>query len=224
MAADVGIPLEAGSRVIMQVHYNLLAGAEPDVTTARLRLARRRRRDLAPLRDDAAARARSSCPAARRTPTSPLCDRAAAVADVQARFGASGSTANVPAPALRRRRRRGRCSAATAPSGAGPRCCAPWPGTCTCSAAASPIEVNPGTPRGRRRCWTSRSGTSTTSRPSPVEPLRLRRGDTVRVTCEHDQSLRDSLPAFEGQPERYVVWGEGTTDEMCLGMLLVTRP
>ena len=49
-------------------------------------------------------------------------------------------------------------------------------------------------------------------------------GDTVRVTCRHDQSLRDLLPAFEGQPERYVVWGEGTTDEMCLGLLLVTRP
>jgi hypothetical protein len=31
------------------------------------------------------------------------------------------------------------------------------------------------------------------------------------------------LPSFEGQPERYVVWGEGTTDEMCLGILLATR-
>ena len=49
-------------------------------------------------------------------------------------------------------------------------------------------------------------------------------GDTVRVTCRHDQSLRDLLPAFEGQQERYVVWGEGTTDEMCLGLLMVTRP
>ena len=38
------------------------------------------------------------------------------------------------------------------------------------------------------------------------------------------QSLRDRLPAFKGQPEQYVVWGEGTTDEMCLGILLVTRP
>jgi hypothetical protein len=57
-----------------------------------------------------------------------------------------------------------------------------------------------------------------------VEPVHLRPGDTVRVTCEHDQSLRDVLPAFAGQEERYVVWGEGTTDEMCLGTLLVTRP
>jgi hypothetical protein len=31
-------------------------------------------------------------------------------------------------------------------------------------------------------------------------------------------------PSSEGLPERYVVWGEGTTDEMCLGIVMVTRP
>ena len=35
------------------------------------------------------------------------------------------------------------------------------------------------------------------------------------------QWLRDVLPAFEGQEEKYVIWGEGTTDEMCLGILQV---
>jgi hypothetical protein len=40
-------------------------------------------------------------------------------------------------------------------------------------------------------------------------------GDRVRVTCRHDVSLR------QGEP-RYVVWGEGTTDEMCLAVLQVT--
>ena len=58
----------------------------------------------------------------------------------------------------------------------------------------------------------------------PVKPVKVKPGDTLTVTCRHDQSLRDKLPAFEGQEERYVVWGEGTTDEMCLGILLVTRP
>ncbi len=58
----------------------------------------------------------------------------------------------------------------------------------------------------------------------PVHPVKVAPGDDLTVTCRHDQSLRDQLPAFAGQPERYVVWGEGTTDEMCLGILLVTRP
>ena len=85
------------------------------------------------------------------------------------------------------------------------------------------IEVNPGTPRARTvldiPVWDFDNQGS-----RPVDAVPLRRGDTVRVTCEHDPGLRDVLPAFDGQPERYVVWGEGTTDEMCLGTLLVTRP
>ena len=41
------------------------------------------------------------------------------------------------------------------------------------------------------------------------------------MTCTHRQWLRDKLPAFAGQEERYVLWGEGSTDEMCLGTLQV---
>ena len=42
------------------------------------------------------------------------------------------------------------------------------------------------------------------------------------MTCTHQQWLRDQLPAFAGQREdRYVVWAEGSTDEMCLGTLTV---
>lgn len=85
------------------------------------------------------------------------------------------------------------------------------------------VEVDPGTPKARTvldiKNWDFDNQGA-----KPVRPVRLERGDTVRVTCRHDQSLRDLLPAFKGQPERYVVWGEGTTDEMCLGILLVTRP
>jgi protein involved in polysaccharide export with SLBB domain len=85
------------------------------------------------------------------------------------------------------------------------------------------IEVNPGTPQARTvlniPVWDFDNQGS-----RPVDPVHLVPGDTVRVTCRHDQSLRDMLPAFKGQQERFVVWGEGTTDEMCLGMLMVTRP
>ena len=58
----------------------------------------------------------------------------------------------------------------------------------------------------------------------PVADVELDPGDTVSVTCRHDQALRDQLPSFKGQPDKYVLWGEGTTDEMCLAILLVTRP
>jgi hypothetical protein len=82
------------------------------------------------------------------------------------------------------------------------------------------IEVNPGTDRARTvldiPVWDFDNQGA-----HPITPVRLQRGDEVKVTCEHDQELRDMLPAFEGQPDRYVVWGEGTTDEMCLGILQV---
>ena len=56
-----------------------------------------------------------------------------------------------------------------------------------------------------------------------AEPLDVAPGDTITVTCTHDQELRDLLPAFEGTQDRYVAWGEGTTDEMCLGIVLMTQ-
>jgi hypothetical protein len=57
-----------------------------------------------------------------------------------------------------------------------------------------------------------------------AQPVQIHKGDTVRVTCTHDAKLRSMLPALQKLPPRYVVWGEGTSDEMCLGILSVTRP
>ena len=82
------------------------------------------------------------------------------------------------------------------------------------------IEVNPGTPRARTildiPVWDFDN-----QQTRPITPVHLDPFDTVRITCHHVQWLRDVLPAFEGSPDRYVVWAEGSTDEMCLGMLQV---
>jgi len=49
-----------------------------------------------------------------------------------------------------------------------------------------------------------------------VEPLTLSRGDSLRMTCVWDNSLSDD--------PRYVIWGAGTSDEMCFGTLLALKP
>ena len=54
------------------------------------------------------------------------------------------------------------------------------------------------------------------------EPVTVRPGDKLRVTCTHDATLRQQLPELQGLPPRYVVWGEGSTDEMCLGIVAYT--
>ncbi len=217
MAPDVGVPMEAGSRVIMQVHYNLLAGARPDRSAAVLRLAPGTKK-LASLETMLlVAPVELPCRAGH---TGRLCDRSAAVADGMKRFGEAGNVAN----ALHLL-----CGAD--PIGPVQSCTRTVDKKMTIRAVAGHmhllgrqirIDLNPGTPRARTllniKVWDFDNQGSV-----PVRPARVRPGDTLKVTCHHDQSLRDVLPAFKDQPERYVVWGEGTTDEMCLGIVLFTR-
>jgi hypothetical protein len=219
LAPDLGMPVEAGSRVIMQVHYNLLAGRAPDQSAAKLRVAA----------DDGARQTLQTVllPAPVEVPcrpgkTGPLCDRAAAMADVQRRFGSAGRTGDA-------------LHLLCPDTKAGPTqtCTRPVTQGSTIRAVAGhmhllgtkiSIIVNQGKANERTvldiPIWDFDDQGS-----RPVTPaVRLRIGDTLTVSCTHDQSLRDKLPSFAGQPERYVVWGEGTTDEMCLGIVMVTRP
>jgi hypothetical protein len=62
-------------------------------------------------------------------------------------------------------------------------------------------------------------GTKAAAATAPVD---LNPGDTLRVTCTHDATLRRQLPALSKLPPRYVVWGDGSSDEMCLGLLSAT--
>ena len=54
------------------------------------------------------------------------------------------------------------------------------------------------------------------------QPVDANAGDALRVTCRFSNS-RAHQPYVDGKPmtPRYVLWGEGTTDEMCLGLLQV---
>jgi hypothetical protein len=218
--AGYGVRLERGSRIVMQVHYNLLAGTAEDVSAAQLRLVPANRR-LSELKT-------MLLPAPVELPCRPahddgaLCDRDAAVADVRARFGQAGGTADglyflcggSPRPGNVQSCTRTMSEPATVRAVAG---------HMHLLGRSIKIEANPGTDRAQTLLdipvWDFDNQGA-----KPVAPYRLRAGDRVEVTCRHVQWLRDRLPAFEGQPDRYVVWGEGTTDEMCLGLLQVTRP
>ena len=52
-----------------------------------------------------------------------------------------------------------------------------------------------------------------------AKPLFAKAGDKLKVTCTYDLKLRSLLPEFKNQPPRYVVWGEGSNDEMCLAIV-----
>ncbi|MFL6109399.1 MAG: hypothetical protein ACJ72L_20745 [Marmoricola sp.] len=215
----LGEQFKAGSMIVMQVHYNLLNGAEPDRSAAELRLT-----------SDSSTKALETqlLPAPVELPCRPehadgkLCDRAAALADVKKRFGdGPGSLADLL-----------HLLCGGAPAGPTQSCTRTIQSPQTIRGVAGhmhllgrsiKIEVNPGTPRARTvlniKVWDFDNQGSV-----PTQPIHLKNGDTVKVTCTHTQALRDALPALKGIPDKYVVWGDGTTDEMCLGILLVTRP
>ena len=48
-------------------------------------------------------------------------------------------------------------------------------------------------------------------------------GDKLKVSCTFDVGLRALLPEFKNLTPNYVVWGEGTRDEMCLAIVNYTN-
>ncbi len=217
----LGVPLDKDSQIVMQVHYNLLAGDDADVSATQLRLAPRGA-DLTPL-ETMLMPAPVELPCRPGRDESPLCERDAATADVKQRFGdRAGATADILYFLCGGKPRPGNTQTCTRTL-AEPMTIQSVAGHMHLLGRSIKIEVNPGTDRARTvldiPVWDFDNQGA-----RPVEPVQLNAFDTVRVTCRHVQWLRDKLPSFEGQEERYVVWGEGTTDEMCLGILQVTRP
>lgn len=216
----LGVELDRGSRLVMQVHYNLVDGVAPDRSAVDLR--------LAPRTPSTTLLHTRLLPAPVELPCRPgrddarLCDRDVAVADVKARFGdGPGATADL-LHLLCGEVRPGAVQTCDR-TVTSPETVRGVAGHMHLLGRQIRVEVNPGTPRARTLLdvpmWNFDDQGS-----RPVRPTRLEPGDNVRVTCRHTQQLRDQLPAFEGVEERYVVWGEGSTDEMCLGILQVTRP
>jgi len=220
-----GYLLEPGSRLIMQVHYNLLAtGGGPagtDQSGIRLRLADGTAR-LRPLRT-ALLVAPVELPCAPGESGS-LCDRGTAVLDVMSRFGFSAGTIVAGLNLLCNRGR---------PPHAGPvqHCDQTVREAGTVYAVAGHmhllgqairVELNPGRP-GARTLLDVRPYNFHDQRARALpRPVAVRPGDTYRVTCTHDATLRRQQAVLRSQPPRYVVWGDGTADEMCLGIVIWT--
>ena len=218
-----GVLMPAGTRIVLQVHYNLLGGDGSDTSGVRLRFAAPGT-PLRPLETMLlAAPVELPCPPGE---SGPLCDREAAVFDVIRRFGDSAGrtvaglhvlcdgdpAAPVPGPTQTCDRRVERPMTIVAAAG-----------HMHLLGRSIRVELNPGRPGSRvlldKPVWDfDDQGAVKLSRPQPVKA-----GDVLRLRCTHDAALRSMLPALKGQQPRYVVWGEGTSDEMCLGVLAVLR-
>ncbi len=197
-----GIKLRAGSKIVMQVHYNLLNGAKPDRSRARLRLASSAR----PLETMLlAAPVELPC---RGGATGPRCTREAAIEHLRRDYG----VAYLPDALLAICGRDAVTATTTACARRVDRPLTVYGvgGHMHVRGREIRLVVDPGTPRERTLlhipAWDFHWQDAYTLR----TPVRLERGQTLGLRCR-----------FENGGDRYVVWGEGTDDEMCLGVLQV---
>ncbi len=218
-----GVQLPKGSQLVMQVHYNLLNGRAPDRSRAILTVAPASA-GLEPLQTVLMpGPVELACA---KGETGPLCDRTAALFELSRKYGSNA--AFVPAGLLFL------CtgSAASPKPSAVSRCDRriSTPTTIHVAAghmhllgAAIRLELNPGTPKAKVLLDIPRWDFHWQNSYTLVRPVDAVPGDVVRVTCRFD--ARKRMHGGHGVPKtpRYVLWGEGTTDEMCLGILQVTR-
>jgi Copper type II ascorbate-dependent monooxygenase, C-terminal domain len=220
--SGTGQRLAAGSRLILQMHYNLLNGGGVDDTEVRLRVADASA-SLKPLHTMLLpAPVELPCAAGQH---GPLCDRTAAVFDVVRRFGQQASWVIAGLQLL--------CGGSPdhPHPGVTQTCARSVPRTMQIRAVAGHMHL---LGRSVRIDLERADGTTRRLLNVPLwnfddqratvlaRPVTARPGDRLRVTCTHDPTLRDKLPELAKLPERYVVWGEGTSDEMCLGIVSYT--
>ena len=218
-----GVPLPAGTQVVMQVHYNLLRGGALDRSQAILTTAPASA-GLTPLQTMLLpGPVELACAKGER---GRLCSRNQALFELARKYGSEA--AFVPAGLLILCRG----NAATPKPSAVSTCDRRVTASTTIRVAAGHmhllgdsirIELNPGTPRARVLLDIPRWDFHWQNAYALVEPVTASPGDVIRVTCRHD--VRKRLHGEHGIPKtpRYVLWGEGSTDEMCLGLLQVTR-
>ena len=217
-----GVPLPAGSQIVMQVHYNLLNGKTPDRSQAILTVAPASAK-LTPVQTVLVpAPVELACT---KREHGPLCNRGAALQSLVSKYGPSAGIA--PAGLLLL------CGKNVANPRASP--------VTTCDrridtptkilvvaghmhllGASIRLTLNPGTPNARVLLDIPHWNFHWQNAYTLAQPVEAKPGDVVRVTCRYDVGKRLHLPASARTP-RYVLWGEGTTDEMCLGILQVTH-
>jgi hypothetical protein len=222
------VQLAAGSRIVLQVHYNLLAagkgkGTVSDRSSVRLRLAPGTvRREPLNTRLLVAPVELPCAP----SESGPLCDRTSAVNDVISRFGLSAGRTVAGLQLL--------CGGSFIRPKAGPvQSCdrrVSEPGVIRAIAGhmhllgkAIKVELNPGTARARTLLDVTSYDFDNQGAVKLPQPAAVATNDTLRVTCTHDVTQRQKLPTLRSLPPRYVVWGEGTSDEMCLGIVMWSR-
>jgi hypothetical protein len=221
-----GIPLAASSWIVMQVHYNLLNGRTPDRSRAVMTVA------PAPAGLKPVQTMLLPAPvelACARSEHGPLCQRQAALLDLARKYGSVGALA--PAGLLLLCGKNASSPRSSATTTCDRRIDMPTrilavAGHMHLLGDSIRVTLNPGTPSAKVLLDIPRWDFRWQNAYTLAQPIDANPGDVVRVACHYDVGKRVHA-VHTGHPipstPRYVLWGEGTSDEMCLGILQVTR-
>ena len=224
LPATTGTPLPAHSLVIMQVHYNLLQGDQPVKVGVKLNTVPAST-NLRPLAlTPYPAPINMPCPAAEAADLTahPLCARSASLQYLSQRFGAGAVVFQNILEYL--------CGQdiASPPEGDTVTCTQyiRSPGYIVRTTAhmhllgrSMTMTVNPGTPRADTVLNVPNYDFNDQRSYDLKHWVKVEPGDKVQMTCTYDPSLASELPALRKAPAHFVTWGDGSSDEMCLGLI-----
>ena len=223
-----GIVMPKGSLIVEQVHYNLLAGSVPDRSGVRISTVPQKGSNLKALTMvKMVAPPDLPCPTG---VTGPLCDRSASLADLAARFGPS-AVSFVNSIEWVCRNQHDPNAPVTDQHAVSTSCDWPVAGTQTIRWVSPHMHL---LGMSETVSLTRADGTEVPLISQPhynfdaqgaiqVTPhVVAHRGDTIHVSCTYDPTLRQRNPQLRKLPARFVTWGDGSSDEMCLATMGTT--
>lgn len=213
-----GVKLPAGSLIVVQVHYNLLVGDKPVRNTLVLHTVPVTA-PLLPLHLNLIlAPPNIPCPAG---VTGPLCNRVASLANQGQRFGQTavdevngieslcGDNPSDPPVGDS-----ASCRSSIGKSGYIVRVQAHM----HLLGVAFTMVLNPGTPQAETVLHVPNYDFHDQRSYNLATPVPVTAGEPVQVTCTYDPTLAQELPILRKAPPHFVTWGDGSTDEMCIGL------
>ena len=80
------------------------------------------------------------------------------------------------------------------------------------------MVLNPGTPQAKTVLDVPNFDFHDQKSYNLSNPIPVTAGEPVQVTCSYDPTLAQELPILRKAPPHFVTWGDGSTDEMCIGL------
>ena len=85
------------------------------------------------------------------------------------------------------------------------------------------MVLNPGTPEAKTVLDVPNYNFHDQRSYNLAKPIAVTAGEPVQITCTYNPTLAQQLPILRKAPPHFVTWGDGSTDEMCIGLAWISH-